>query len=127
MVCKYCTDFNVSTRPLSGHRSYQTLKRLFKSYRTLNGVLHRTQTDRHTHTHTYIYTHTISCRCDMCDPLTPVVTKIYRRFGKETAVNFYQKTIILIFITSFFAFLCRISVHSKMSRPALRPTQSPTQ
>jgi len=34
-----------------------------------------------------------------------MIMKISQRFGKETFVNFYQKTTILIFTISFFAYL----------------------
>lgn len=48
-----------------------------------------------THTHKHAHTH---------DRLIAMIMKISRRFGKETFVNFYQKT-ILLFNISFFAFL----------------------
>jgi hypothetical protein len=129
MVCKYVADFDVSAGPFSGQRRLQTLQTPWAG--CTNTTLVSAQTEGHTHAHasTHARTHAhiflpiryarSSHSHDYKDLLTFRKKHFHKFLPEDENLNFHRKFLCV--------FICTISVHTRRSSPALRPTQSSTQ
>jgi hypothetical protein len=128
--CIYVTDFDVSTGPFFLDREalkiWKYLKRGAPTQRWL--VPRWMDTNKHTHTHTHARTYANiflpmryvrwSHSHENKDLLTFRKRNFRKSLPEDDNLIFHHKFIYII--------ICTISVHSRTSRPALRPTQSST-
>jgi hypothetical protein len=123
MVCKYVTDFDVSTGPFSGQRSSQILHVVWVGWTNTTSV--SAQTDGNTRTHAHIFMPVRYVRSSHSHDYEDFPTFRKRNFRKflpeDNNLNFQHKFLCI------FTSVCMISVHSRRSRTALRHTQSYTQ